>query len=126
MNSFAVSCGIGSSGGRCPSLGDLRHGEGTRGWGARRRRVLKLPTLSGVDRPEATNDGTHGGREIGLPLFSSANSAFLWRSSSASDKVWSCRGPVDTPRVDTLRPFLFQILFLTADTARKHRPVIRR
>jgi hypothetical protein len=26
--------------------GRLRHGEGTRGWGARRRRVLELPTLS--------------------------------------------------------------------------------
>jgi len=37
------------SGGAVSESGRLRHGEGIRGPGARRRRVLELATLGGID-----------------------------------------------------------------------------
>jgi hypothetical protein len=40
-------CSVASAlGGAASENGRLRHGDGTRGWGARRRRVLELPALT--------------------------------------------------------------------------------
>jgi hypothetical protein len=96
-----LSCGIGSWGGRCPSLEGYVTGKGVHGRGDRRRRALMLPILTGAspdcrDRP--TREDVHSGCRVFKVTASMMQAAFalalqqqLSTGSCAPSGAWGNR-----------------------------------